>query len=126
MDISSTVAEAINTQIGDELFSSHSYLSMAAFFESESYDGFAHWMRLQAQEELEHAMRLFDYVNRRGGRVVLGILIYALYSNILVLWRSWVADGVLPAWLGLWWAHLLVLLIGLVWLQRQGRMPRSR
>lgn len=62
----------------------------------------------------------------RGGRVVLGILIYALYSNILVLWRSWVADGVLPAWLGLWWAHLLVLLIGLVWLQRQGRMPRSR
>ncbi len=44
---------------------------MAAQFESQSYDGFAHWMRLQAREELEHAMRLFDYVNRRGGRVVL-------------------------------------------------------
>jgi lipopolysaccharide export system permease protein len=60
----------------------------------------------------------------RGGRVVLGILVYALYSNVLVLWRSWVATEALPVWLGLWWAHLLVLLLSLVWLQRQGRMPR--
>ncbi len=58
----------------------------------------------------------------RGSRVVLGILVYALYTNGLALCRSWVAEGVLPAWLGLWWAHGLVLLIGLVWLQRQGRM----
>lgn len=60
----------------------------------------------------------------RSGRVVLGILIYALYSNVLVLWRSWIADEAIPAWMGLWWAHLFVLLVGLLWLQHQGRMPR--
>lgn len=59
----------------------------------------------------------------RGGRIVLGILIYALYSNVLALWRSWLADGLIPPWMGLWWAQLLVLLAGVVWLQRQGRMP---
>jgi lipopolysaccharide export system permease protein len=62
----------------------------------------------------------------RGGRVVLGILIYALYSNILVLWRSWIADGTLAPWMGLWWVHLLVLTVGFVWLRQQGRLPRGR
>jgi ferritin len=65
------VLSALNDQIRMELASGYVYLAMSAQFESESYDGFAHWMRLQAQEELEHAMKLFDYVNRRGGRVVL-------------------------------------------------------
>ena len=65
------ILESLNDQIRMELSSGYVYLAMAAQFESESYDGFAHWMRLQAQEELEHAMKLFDYVNRRGGRVVL-------------------------------------------------------
>ena len=61
----------------------------------------------------------------RGSRVVLGILTYALYSNTLYLCRAWVADGVLPVWLGLWWAHAIVLIVGLVWLRRQRRMPRT-
>ncbi len=65
------VQDAINKQIRDELFSGYMYLSMSAHFEDGNLPGFAHWMRLQAQEELEHAMRLFDYMNRRGGRVVL-------------------------------------------------------
>jgi len=65
------VLDALNDQIRMELSSGYVYLSMAAQFEHESFDGFAHWMRLQAQEELEHAMRLFEYVNRRGGRVLL-------------------------------------------------------
>lgn len=60
----------------------------------------------------------------RGGRIVLGILVYALYSNILVLWRSWIADGTLPMWLGLWWIHALVLVTGVIWLRRQGRLPK--
>lgn len=67
----SDVLKALNDQIRMELSSGYVYLAMAAQFEAESYEGFAHWMRLQAQEELAHAMRLFDYVNRRGGRVVL-------------------------------------------------------
>ncbi|NND43746.1 MAG: LPS export ABC transporter permease LptF [Xanthomonadales bacterium] len=62
----------------------------------------------------------------RGGRVVLGILAYALYSNILFLGRGWIADGTLPAWLGLWWAHVVVMALALAWLSRQGRMPRDR
>jgi ferritin len=65
------VLDALNDQIRMELSSGYVYLSMSAQFESESLEGFARWMRLQAQEELTHAMRLFDYVNRRGGRVTL-------------------------------------------------------
>ena len=65
------VQDAINEQIKNELFSGYMYLSMSAHFENGNLPGFAHWMRLQAQEELEHAMRFFDYVNRRGGRIVL-------------------------------------------------------
>ena len=65
------VQDAINEQIKNELFSGYMYLSMSAHFENENLPGFAHWMRLQAEEELAHAMRLFDYVNRRGGRVAL-------------------------------------------------------
>lgn len=60
----------------------------------------------------------------RGSRVVLGILAYALYSNTLYLCRAWIADGVLPTWLGLWWAHAIVVICTLIWLRRQGRMPR--
>ncbi|MEJ2534477.1 MAG: LptF/LptG family permease [Gammaproteobacteria bacterium] len=66
----------------------------------------------------------------RGSRVVLGILSYAIYANLLYLCRAWVVDGTLPAWLGLWWVHALVLLSALFWLQRQGRagglVPRAR
>jgi ferritin len=62
---------AFNEQINEELFSSYVYLAMAAHFEAMNLEGFASWMKHQAQEEMEHAMRLFDHINRRGGRVVL-------------------------------------------------------
>jgi ferritin len=65
------VQDAFNNQINEELFSSYVYLSMAVHFEGLNLEGFTNWMRLQAQEELAHAMRLFDHINRRGGRVVL-------------------------------------------------------
>lgn len=58
----------------------------------------------------------------RGGRVILGILTYTVYANILYMWRSWIAKGDLPPVLGLWWVHLLVFIAALVWLKRQGRM----
>jgi ferritin len=63
--------DAINEQINKELYSGYLYLSMSAYCEAENLPGFAKWMRAQAQEEVGHAMRLFDYVNARGGRVVL-------------------------------------------------------
>ena len=63
--------DAINQQINREMFSAHLYLSMSAYFETLDLNGFAHWMRLQFEEETSHALKLFDYVNDRDGRVVL-------------------------------------------------------
>jgi lipopolysaccharide export system permease protein len=58
----------------------------------------------------------------RGGRVILGILTYTIYANILYMWRSWIANGDLPPVLGLWWVHLLVFITAMAWLKRQHRM----
>lgn len=69
--LNKNVQNAINDQIKAELYSSYIYLAMSAHFEAENLPGFAQWTRLQAEEEMEHAMKLFDYVNERGGRVVL-------------------------------------------------------
>lgn len=69
--ISKTLQDAINEQINKELYSSYLYLSMAAHLEAASLPGFAHWMRAQYQEEVAHAMKFFDFVIDRGGKVVL-------------------------------------------------------
>ena len=66
-----SIQDALNDQIQAEFFSSYLYLSMSAWCESHNFDGFAHWMRMQAQEELIHAMKIYDYVNMTGGRVIL-------------------------------------------------------
>jgi len=65
------VEKAMNEQIRNELFSGYLYLSMSAYFETSNLPGFAHWMRLQAEEEQEHALKFFDFVHDRGGRVLL-------------------------------------------------------
>ena len=65
------MVEALNSQLNAELYSSYMYLSMATYFESEDMSGFANWMRVQAQEELSHAMKIYDYVIQRGDRVTL-------------------------------------------------------
>jgi ferritin len=69
--LSDRLQDAINRQINSELYSSHLYLSMSAYFESLDLNGFAHWMKLQFEEETAHALKLFDYVNDRDGRVTL-------------------------------------------------------
>lgn len=58
----------------------------------------------------------------RGGRIVIGMLAYAVYANVLYLSRAWIAQGTMSPALGLWWVHLIVLLVALMWLRRQGRM----
>jgi len=63
--------EALNKQLNAEIYSAYLYLSMSAYFQSVNLDGFANWMRVQWQEELAHAMKFYDYVNERGGRVIL-------------------------------------------------------
>ena len=60
---------ALNEQINAELYSSYLYLSMASYFKRLNLDGFARWMEIQALEEVSHAMKFFDFVNNRGGKV---------------------------------------------------------
>ena len=69
--LSEKMNKALNDQVTAEFYSSYFYLSMHSYFESLNLDGFAHWMRFQAQEEMMHGMKLYDYINERGGHIVL-------------------------------------------------------
>ncbi|MBN1456466.1 MAG: ferritin [Sedimentisphaerales bacterium] len=70
--LSKKMEDAFNAQLNAELYSSYLYLSMAAYFESTNLAGFANWMNVQVQEEQFHAMKFYNYINDRGGRVKLG------------------------------------------------------
>jgi ferritin len=72
--LSPKLQDALNKQINAELFSSYLYLSMAAYFEANDLKGMAHWMQVQAGEEHQHAMRIYDFVNDRSGRVTLAAI----------------------------------------------------
>ena len=63
------IETALNKQINLEFYSSYLYLSMSAYFNGLNLEGFAHWMKLQAQEELMHAIKLYDFVLERDGNV---------------------------------------------------------
>lgn len=63
--------KAFNDQIKHELYSAHIYLAMAAYFEAKSLSGFAHWMKVQYKEEVAHAMKMFEFLNDRGVKVLL-------------------------------------------------------
>ena len=65
------IQEKLNQQVNNELYAAYIYQAMGAQFEAESLEGFASWMDLQTQEELEHARKIYDYINERGGRVEL-------------------------------------------------------
>ncbi|MCP4178219.1 MAG: ferritin [bacterium] len=67
----SKMMDAINEQINFELYSSYIYLSMSAYFKNLNLNGFAHWMEIQVQEELAHAMKLFNFLEDRNGEVTL-------------------------------------------------------
>jgi ferritin len=69
--IGQRMKEALNEQIKHELESAYLYLSMVAYFESIGLEGAAQWMRVQSKEEVEHAMKFFDHVNERDGRIEL-------------------------------------------------------
>jgi ferritin len=69
--IDGKMQEALNTHANAEFYSSYLYLSMSAYFHSLNLTGFAHWMRVQAREELAHAMKFYDHVLERGGTVTL-------------------------------------------------------
>ena len=70
--LSKSLENAINDQITFELYSSYTYLAMAAYCESIDLSGFANFFRVQAKEEIDHGMKFYDYVFQKGGNVVLG------------------------------------------------------
>ncbi len=69
--LSNKLLDALNKQINEEYYSSYIYQSMVAYFEDKNLDGCAHWMKMQAEEEHLHALKIFDYVVERGGRIEL-------------------------------------------------------
>ena len=71
MALSKTVQDALNEQMKQEFYASYVYLAMSAYCSASNFEGFAKWLRQQASEETAHAMRIYDYIEDRGGRVLL-------------------------------------------------------
>ncbi len=69
--LSKNLLDEMNNQIMHELYSAYLYLAMSAHFDEANWGGFAGWMGKQAAEEQEHAMKFFEYIHDRGGKVVL-------------------------------------------------------
>ena len=69
--LNTKVAEALNQQVNNELKASHVYRAMAAYFDSRELPGFASWFTAHSGEEVDHAMRLYDYLVKRDSRVEL-------------------------------------------------------
>jgi len=84
---SEKVFRALNEQLNAELRNAYLYLAMASFFAEKGLNGFSHFFRVQAREELGHAMKIYDYILDRGGKVVL--------SDVPAPRQSW--DSVLSA-----------------------------
>ena len=71
MKLQDKLVDALNVQIKEELASAYLYFAMAADFEYKNRNGIATWLKSQAREEVNHALRIYDYVNDRGGKAVL-------------------------------------------------------
>jgi len=71
MAISKKAEEILNKQINAEFWSAYFYLSMSNYCNANGMPGFANWMKVQFEEETFHAMKMLDYVNERGGKVIL-------------------------------------------------------
>lgn len=63
--------KALNKHLNAELFSWYLYLSMAGYYEKRNFIGFSKWLKVQAQEEMGHAMKFFEYIHQAGGSVAL-------------------------------------------------------
>lgn len=69
--ISEKLNKLLNEQVQKEFYSAYLYLSMEAYFTSMNLDGFANFFHVQVQEERDHAMKIFNYINQKGGKVEL-------------------------------------------------------
>ncbi len=68
--IEKKMEDALNAQINEELYSAYLYFAMAADFESKNWMGMSNWMKVQSQEEMGHALKLYNWINERGGKAV--------------------------------------------------------
>ena len=69
--LSNSMQDALNKQVNMELSAYYTYLSMSAYFEYEGLTGFAAWMAHHAEEEMSHAMKIYDFIHSRRGKVTL-------------------------------------------------------
>ena len=69
--LSKKLNAALSAQMNKEFYSAYAYLSAAAYFEEEEFTGFANFFRIQSQEELQHAMKFFEYIHHAGGTSIL-------------------------------------------------------
>ena len=68
------VEEILNVQIDKEGYSSHLYLAMAVWAETEGLNGIAGWLYAQAEEERMHMLKIVKYINEREGRAKIAAL----------------------------------------------------
>ena len=81
--LSKKLEAAINAQINAEFWSAYLYLSMSAYFAADGKPGFANWFEIQFREEQDHAMKFFNYVIERGGKVELKPI-----EKVQLSWKS--------------------------------------
>ena len=72
--LSEKMQKALNGQVNAEMYSAYLYLSMSAYCAAQKLPGFASWMRVQTQEEMVHALKLYDFIIERNGRAVLAAI----------------------------------------------------
>ena len=65
------VSTLINEQVNKEFYSAYLYLDMANFYTQKGLDGFANWYEIQAKEEQDHAMLMYQYLQNNGEKVTL-------------------------------------------------------
>lgn len=90
MILSKKMEELLNKQMNSEFYSSHLYLAMAAWFESQNLTGFAKWMEVQAEEERTHAMKFYNYIKERRGKIKISQIpeLKSEYKNTLELFQE--------------------------------------
>ena len=88
--LSDKLQKALNAQINAELGSAYQYLAMAAHFDGANLEGQARWMRRQSREEVSHAMKIFDFIHDRDGKVVLEAVAKpkGQFASTLAVWEA--------------------------------------
>jgi len=72
--LSQEIQDSLNSQMNFEMYSANIYMSMAAWFDSKNLTGFSNWMKIQYLEEMSHFTKFYDFIDERGGRVILGAM----------------------------------------------------